>query len=154
MWQCPLVTARHRALIRRRWLPLAIGAITFIALVVFVVVQASLPDWGTRADRIASPTGEFEVVQYEWAAMIDPGWNLAIERVDTGEREWFWRSTEHPAPTSIRFTGTHSIEVTDADGQVYRVDFDSGSLVPSDRYCLDPGYCSDAPWNDYTRTSS
>ncbi|WP_421119745.1 hypothetical protein ACE2AJ_20710 [Aquihabitans daechungensis] len=89
---------------------------------------------------------------YEWSATIDPGWNLAIQRVGEDNRVWFWRSAELPALKSVRFTGPTSIEVTDDMDQVYRVDFDPASLEPSDRFCLNAGYCSDAPWNGYTRS--
>ncbi|WP_421121564.1 hypothetical protein ACE2AJ_09365 [Aquihabitans daechungensis] len=37
---------------------------------------------------------------YEWSAMIDPGWNLAIQRVGEDNRVWFWRSAELPCVES------------------------------------------------------
>ena len=108
-------------------------------------------DWGTATRRMASPTGEFEVVQYEWTAVIDPAWNLAIERVDSDDREWFWRSVEGPGPASIAFVAPTTIEVVDHYGGRYLVDFDPSTLEPSDRYCLRPEYCYQHPWDDYTR---
>lgn len=108
-------------------------------------------DWGTPTLRVASPTGEFEVVQYEFNAMIDPGWNLAIESVDGDDREWFWRSVESPAPIAITFVGPTTIEVVDDFGGRFRIDFDPDSLEPSDRYCLNTSYCYSNPWDDYTR---
>lgn len=107
-------------------------------------------NWDNPTKRVTSPTGEFQVVQYEWDAMIDPGWNLAIERVDGEGREWFWRSAEMPVPKAIRFTGPTTVEVTDDLDQVYRVEFDPATLEPSDRFCPRPEYCSHAPWDAYT----
>ena len=140
----------------RRWRPLviagaAVASLAIVVLVGFFVMGSPQRTWGTPTDRVASPTGEYEIVTYEWTAMIDPGWNLAITRVGDDQREWFWRSTEMPRPKAIRFTGPTSIEVTDDLGQKYRVDFDPRSLEPSDRFCLRPEYCSDPPWNGYTR---
>lgn len=108
-------------------------------------------DFGDPTRRVGSPTGEYEVVQYEFSAMVDPGWNLAIERVDGNGREWFWRSVEHWAPEVIRFAGPTSVEVVDEDGRIYRVQFDPDSLEPTDRYCLRPEYCYSHPWDSYTR---
>ena len=91
------------------------------------------------------------MVQYEFSAMVDPGWNLVIERVDGDGREWFWRSVEYRAPETIRFSGPTSVEVVDEEGSVYRMQFDPDSLEPTERYCLRPEYCYSHPWDDYTR---
>lgn len=131
--------------------------VAVVALLVAVLVGVAVwwfffrPDFGDPTLRVASPTGEFEVVQYEFSAMIDPGWNLAIERVDGDGREWFWRSIEGPGPEEIRFSGPTSVEVTDEYGDVYEIDFDPASLKPSERFCLRPEYCHSAPWDGYTR---
>lgn len=149
------VDARALAQTRKRWRVaalVAVGVVVVGVLTAVAVAQFSGPYWGTPADRVASPTGEYEVVTYEWSAMIDPGWNLAIQRVGNEDREWFWRAAEIPALKSVRFTGPTSIEVTDDMDRVYRIDFDPTSLEPSDRYCLNVVYCSDAPWNGYTRS--
>jgi hypothetical protein len=140
---------------KRRWRVVALVAVAVVVVGVVITVAVARfwgPSWGTPADRVVSPTGEYEVVTYEWTALIDPGWNLFIQRVGGEEREWFWRSAESPALKSVRFTGPTSIEVTDRMDQVYLVDFDPASLEPSDRFCLNGGYCSDAPWNGYTRS--
>lgn len=108
-------------------------------------------DFGNPTRRVASPTGEYEVVQYEFSAMIDPGWNLAIERVDGDGRQWFWRSVESPGPDTIRFTGPTSIEVVDTYGGVYQLRFDPRTLRPSERFCLRPEYCYSGPWDGYTK---
>jgi hypothetical protein len=148
--------ADWRAKGRRWW---RVAALVGVALVVVggvvavAVTRSSAPHWGTPTDRVASPSGEYEVVTYEWSATIDPGWTLAVERVGSEEREWFWRNTEDPAPKAIRFTGPTSIEVTDSWDRVYQLDFDPNTLEPSDRFCLRTEYCSDAPWAGYTRES-
>lgn len=137
-----------------------VAALVAVAVVVVgvttavVVTRSSAQSWGTPTDRVASESGEYEVVTYEWSAMIDPGWTIALQRVGGDQREWFWRNTEDPAPKAIRFTGPTSIEVTDSWDQVYRVDFEPNSLEPSDRFCLRTEYCSDAPWSSYTRESA
>lgn len=128
-----------------------IAAAVIVSLVGFLVWWFLQVDWGSPSRRVASPTGEYEVVQYEFSAMIDPGWNLAIERVDGDGREWFWRSVEHWAPEIIRFSGPTAVEVIDEDGGVYRVQFDPDSLEPTERYCLRPEYCDGRPWDNYTR---
>jgi hypothetical protein len=110
-------------------------------------------DWGTPTRRVASPTGEFEVVQYEWTAVIDPAWNLAVERVEGDGREWFWRSVEGPGPATITFVAPTTIEVVDEYGGRFLVDFDPTTLEPSERYCLRPEYCYSRPWDGYTRES-
>lgn len=110
-------------------------------------------DWGTATDRVVSQDGRYEVVTYEFTAVIDPGWNLAIERVDSGDREWFWRSVEGPAPTEVRFVGANRVEVVDSSGEVYAIEFDAESLEPTDRYCLSPGYCYERPWDQYTAST-
>ncbi len=111
-------------------------------------------DFGSPTRRVTSPTGEYEIVQYEFSATVDPGWNLTIERVDGDEREWFWRSVEHWAPDSIRFTGPTSVEVVDEVGGVYRVEFDPETMEPTERYCLRPEYCYRHPWDDYTQDAA
>lgn len=60
---------------------LAIAVAVIVVLVGLLALRSAQGTWGSPAERVASPTGEYEVVQYEWTAMIDPGWNLAIERV-------------------------------------------------------------------------
>jgi hypothetical protein len=148
--------AGERAHGRRRWRVVALAAVAVVVVgvvIAVVVTRSAGQSWGTPTDRVASPSGEYEVVTYEWSAMIDPGWTLAIQRVGGDQREWFWRNTEDPGPKAIRFTGPTSIEVTDSWDQVYRVNFEPNSLEPSDRFCLRTGYCSDAPWNSYTRES-
>lgn len=148
------MTKRLVGWIRRRWLPLALAGVIVIGLLGFLASWYLRVDWGSPTRRVASPTGEYEVVQYEWTAVIDPAWNLAIERVDGDGREWFWRSVEGPAPETIRFVGPTSIEVVDQSGAVYRVDFDPNTLEPTERYCLNPGYCYANPWDNYTRDSA
>lgn len=139
---------------RRRVAALVAVAMAVVgAVVVVAMARPSGPNWGNPTNRVASPSGEYEVVTYEWSAMIDPGWTLAVQRVGGGEREWFWRNTESPSPKSIRFVGPTSIVVTDDWGQVYRVRFDPNTLEPTDRFCLRTGYCTDAPWSAYTRES-
>lgn len=147
-WAPPPRTRRPR---RRRWRLFAIAAV-LVALVLGVLAWWFFVrvDFGTQTRRVASPTGEYEVVQYEFRATIDPGWNLAVERVDGDGREWFWRSVEGPAPAAIRFVGPTSVEVSDEDGRVYRIRFDPDSLKPSKRCCLRPEYCYSAPWDEYT----
>lgn len=138
-----------------RWLPwVVVGSIAVVAVGGFLVMRSADASWGDEGERIASPTGEFEVVTYEWSAMIDPGWNLAIERVggDDDEREWFWRSAEMPVPKEIRFTGPTSIEVVDDLGRTYPVEFDPETLEPDERYCANLAYCTSAPWDGYTRS--
>lgn len=137
----------------QRWHPWVIVAAVvtlLLGLVVwFVFVRV---DFGDPTRRVASPTGEFEVVQYEFSAMIDTEWNLAIERVDGDEREWFWRSVEGPAPEEITFTGPTSVKVTiDSGAGMFEMEFDPDSLEPSRRFCLNTEYCQDEPWNRYTR---
>ena len=150
----PVDAREHsRGMSRWRVAALVAAAVVVVGVVTAVTVsRSSGPHWGTAGDRVVSPTGEYEVVTYEWSAMVDPGWNLAIQRIGGEEREWFWRSAELPALRSVRFTGPTSIEVTDDMDQVYRVDFDPASLKPSDRFCLNGGYCSDAPWSGYTQS--
>lgn len=126
------------------------GAAIVGVLVALVAWWSSASSWGTATERTASPSGEYEIVQYEWDGIIDGGWTLAIERVDGTEREWFWRSFELPRPTEVRFTGPTAIEVTDDLEQVYRITFDPATLEPSDRYCPNPTYCTDAPWDAFT----
>jgi hypothetical protein len=138
---------------KHRRVHLGLGAAATCATVVLLGAAYLRVDWGTPTRRVASPTGEFEVVQFEWTAVIDPAWNLAIERVEGGDREWFWRSVEGPAPETITFVGPTEIEVVDSSGAHYRVEFDPSSLEPSDRYCLRPEYCYSHPWDDYTRAS-
>lgn len=138
----------------RRWRPLVI-AFALALLIVGVVAWwflRGVADFGDETRRVVSPTGEFEVVQYEFSAMIDPGWNLAIERAEGGGREWFWRSVEGPAPETIRFLGNTSVEVVDGYGGIYRMTFDPASIEPDKRYCLRPEYCHSSPWYDYTHT--
>jgi hypothetical protein len=67
------MTARPVGWIRRRWLWLALATTFVLVLVGLVLMRSSQADWGTPAERVASPTGEYEVVQYEWSAMINPG---------------------------------------------------------------------------------
>lgn len=139
----------------RRLLEVAIRTVVVFGLAFggrSVAVRWMSADWGTVSQRIASPTGEYEVVRYEASAMIDPVWVLAIERVDGSNREWFWRSVEYRNPKVVRFTGPLSIEVVDDGGDTYSVDFDEDSLEPSDRFCLNASYCGGYPWDDYTRT--
>lgn len=136
---------------RRRWLRLAVVAAVVVG-VAFAGWWAFLRTaWGDVTRRIASPTGDYEVVQYEFSAMIDTGWNLAIERTNGGGRQWFWHSVEGPAPEAITFTGPTSVEVTTDSGGVFEMEFDPDSLEPNRRFCLNPEYCRDDPWNDYTR---
>lgn len=136
----------------QRWRPWVIAAAVVVLLLGLVAWWLFLRvDFGSPTRRIASPTGEYEVVQYEFSAMVDPGWNLAIERVDGHGREWFWRSVEHWAPEVIRFSGPTSVEVLDEDGRIYQVQFDPDSLEPTDRYCLRREYCYSHPWDNYTR---
>lgn len=130
------------------------GAVVVVVLLagagLWFAAGGSGDGWGTEGDRVASPTGEFEVVTYEWSAMIDPGWNLAIERADGEGREWFWRSAEMPAPRAIRFTGPTTVQVTDDLDRVYEVEFDPETLEPSDRFCANPSYCHGSPWDTFT----
>lgn len=137
----------------QRWRPWAIVATVVVLLLGLVGwIVLTRVDFGNPTRRVASPTGEYEVVEYEFSAMIDTGWNLAIERVDGDGRQWFWRSVEGPAPENIRFTGPTSVEVTIERGAGrYEIDFDPDSLEPSRRFCLNTEYCQDDPWNDYTR---
>jgi len=136
----------------RRWWPWAIAAaVVLVALGVLAWWFFLRVDFGNPTRRVASPTGEYEVVQYEFSAVIDPGWNLAIERVNGDRREWFWRSVEGPGPESIRFSGPTSIELIDEYGGVYRLRFNPDTLEPSDRFCLRPEYCYSAPWDGYTQ---
>ena len=144
--------ARSRA---SRWRPWALVAgIVGVSLVLLVGVVLwwwpARDEYGTATRRVASPSGEFEIVQYEFVAMIDPGWNLIVERIGTDEREWFWRSVESPAPDIIRFTGPTSVEVVDEQGRVHQVRFDPDTLEPTDRICLRPEYCWNEPWDEFT----
>jgi hypothetical protein len=144
---------RVKAWLRRRWKTL-LALVVISSVVVFAGARWYMRvDWGSVTERVASPTGEFEVVQYEFTAVIDPGWTLAIEQVDGDRREWFWRSVEGPGPESIRFSADTTIEVIDRRGGRYTVDFDPKTLEPSDRYCLNKSYCYEDPWDDFTRTS-
>ncbi len=127
-----------------------VGALGLVAAVV-VVGRLGQPEWGTPGDRVLSPTGDYQVVTYEWTAMIDGAWNLAIERVDGEGREWFWRSVEMPRPRKVRFTGPTTVEVVDDLDQTYRIRFDPETLEPTDRFCPTPAYCTDGPWDAYTR---
>lgn len=137
----------------RPWRLLAFAAVVLVTLFGVLVWWFFRSDYGDPTVRVASPTGEYEVVQYEFSAMIDPGWNLAIERIDGDGREWFWRSVEGPAPEVVRFSGPTSVELIDEYGDVYRMDFDPDSLKPLERFCLRPEYCHSAPWDGYTRNS-
>lgn len=127
-----------------------------LAMAVVVAVLAwpliRTADWGTPGERVTSPDGRFVAVTYDWSAMIDPGWNIAVERADGDGREWFWRGTEHPEPVEVRFAGEHRIEVVDGAGVVWAVEFDPETLEPSDRYCTNTSYCHQWPWDRYTRT--
>jgi hypothetical protein len=111
------------------------------------------PQFGDPGDRVVSPDGRFEVVTYDWSAMIDPGWTMVVERVDGGDREWFWLGAESPAPVEVRFVAPTGIEVQDDYGQVWALTFDPDTLEPSERYCVRPEYCYRWPFDGYTRTS-
>lgn len=126
------------------------SALVTVVAVVLAWSWVRSADWGDAGERVRSPDGRFEVVTYDWQAMIDPGWNLAVERVDGDGREWFWRGTESPAPAEVRFTGPTSIEVVDDHGGVWTVEFDPETLEPSERYCTRPEYCHQWPWDEYT----
>ena len=102
---------------------------------------------------MVSPDGRLEVVTYDWSAMIDPGWTMVVERVDGGDREWFWLGAESPAPVEVRFVAPTGIEVQDDYGQVWALTFDPDTLEPSERYCSRPEYCWRWPYTEYTRSS-
>lgn len=121
------------------------------AVVAWPLIRSA--DWGEPGDRVTSPDGRLVAVTYEWTAMIDPGWNIAVERVDGSGRQWFWRGTEHPAPTEVRFLDAHRVEVVDDVGQAWVVDLDPETLEPSERYCTNTSYCYQWPWDGYTRTT-
>jgi hypothetical protein len=136
----------------------AVGLVHASALVAVSAAVLAWPlirtaDWGEPGDRVVSDDGRYAVVTYEWSAMVDPGWNIAVERPDGSGRQWIWRGTEHPVPTEVRFAGPTSIEVVDDTGAVWSVDFDPDSLEPSDRYCTNVAYCYQWPWDGYTRTA-
>jgi hypothetical protein len=135
-----------------------LAAVHLLALVLVVGAVVALPvlrvaDFGDPGDRVVSPDGRFEVVTYEFQAMIDPGWTLVVERIDGGGGEWFWHGVESPGPVEVRFTGPTTVEMTDDYGDVWTVTFDPGSLVPSDRFCTRPEYCYRWPLDTYSRTS-
>lgn len=136
----------------------ALAAVHLLTLVLVVGAVAALPalrvaDFGDPGDRTVSPDGRFEVVIYEFQAVIDPGWTLAVERVDGGGREWFWIGVEGPEPVEVRFVDSTRIEVLDDLGQLWALTFDPDTLTPSERYCVRPEYCYRWPFDGYTRTS-
>jgi hypothetical protein len=135
-----------------------LAAVHLLGLVLVVGTVAALPvlrvaDFGDPGDRVVSPDGRFEVVTYDWSAMIDPGWTMVVERVDGGDREWFWLGAESPAPVEVRFVDPTGIEVRDDYGQVWALTFDPDTLEPSERYCVRPEYCWRWPYTQYTLTS-
>lgn len=135
-----------------------LAAVHLLVLMLVVGAVGVLPalrvaDFGDPGDRVVSPDGRFEVVTYEFQAMIDPGWTLVVERTDGDGGEWFWHGVESPGPVEVRFTGPTTVEVTDDHGDVWTVTFDEGSLLPSDRYCTRPEYCYRWPLDTYTRTA-
>lgn len=133
-------------------------AVHLLGLVLVMGAVAMLPvlrvaDFGDARGRVVAPDGRFEVVTYEFSAMIDPGWTLTIERADGGGREWFWYGVEGPAPVEVRFVEPTAIEVHDDHGRVWALTFDPDTLEPSDRYCTRPEYCWRWPFTQYTRTA-
>lgn len=136
----------------------AAGLVHLSLLVAVVAVVVAWPlirtaDWGTAGERVPSPGRDYVAVTYDWSAMIDPGWNIAVERIDGSDRQWFWRGTEHPVPAEVRFAGENRIEVVDDVGVVWVVDIDPETLEPSDRYCTNTSYCHQWPWDQYTKSS-
>ena len=111
-------------------------------------------DFGEPTDRVVSDDGRFEVVTYEFSAMIDPGWTFALERVDGDGREWIWTNVESPPPVAVRFAAADRVEIVDDQGVVYSISFDPKTLEPSDRFCLRPKYCYRSPLRAYTSTGS